>query len=786
MRLLRFFAAASLAALLGAAALPTVYTAPAGFRVAGSPDPAVPFDAVLPNGRIVAPTGKSAVVGMRARGVALAPGGKYVIVASAGIASQGRARFGKAVAAPSLAVLNARTMGLTDVYRLPGSSFSSGLTAVEDPGQPARTLVIASDASQNVLRFFRLTASGMLTPTGTLSVRSPSALGVSANHQTLYVVQRDANAVTAIDLRTRTLRSTVPVGYKPFDVAVSGRRLYVTDPGLMAFSRLTQPVRLPEFANVPPAPDLASALSTLPLDASGNPLDGILSTPMDRAPDGVDNVGGARPEALTLSKNGRYAYVCMANVDRVAIVDVAGTPHVVAGLQLRLFDKAPYGTNPDGIVRSPDGQQVYVLLGGMNAVAVLDGRNPARLHRLGLIPSGARPRAITVSGTGRYLYVLNEDGFGQRWSTLQRIDLHRLPLRQTTLSALRYARLPRRPIANRLISPLRSLQRSDVISHVVFIVEEGKTFDSMLGDLTDAQGRSYGGGDPRYTWFGQSITPNLHALARQFALATNYYVDRDMPSLAGRPNDPDTYPRAGYLFNDAQRAGLSYRDYGGFVRLAGYDDGMAPNPLTDDPQFLGPNDRSAPTSGLGGLYTLDVPALAALGDYIDVNYPGWNLRIRDTRRADEFVKDYTALEQRNAVPDYTFIWLPDDHGGTGPDIPPLDEEVADGDQALGHIVDFLSHQPTWRSTAIFVTADGTGSSIDHVDPFRSYAIVVSPYSKRHYTSSLHLSTASIAKTQEELLGLPPVTLNDLLAGDMTNFFTPVPNLTPFQAISRPF
>jgi hypothetical protein len=239
------------------------------------------------------------------------------------------------------------------------------------------------------------------------------------------------------------------------------------------------------------------------------------------------------------------------------------------------------------------------------------------------------------------------------------------------------------------------------------------------------------------------------------------------------------------VFNAAARAGLSYRDYGDLIRLSGYDEGHALDPRADDPNFRDVSDSDAPTSGLGGLYSLDVPALGALGGHIDLNYPGWNLRIRDVRRAKEFIADYTRLEQQNALPDFTYIWLPDDHGGFGPDIPPLPEEVADGDRALGMIVEFLSHQPTWSSTAIFITPDDAQSSRDHVNEHRAYAVVVSPYAKHRYIGQAHLSTVSILKTEEELLGLAPLSLGDLLATDMSGFFQGTPDPAPFTAIPVP-
>jgi YVTN family beta-propeller protein len=842
------------AVLIGAAPLPAVYTAPAGQRVAGAPNPSNPYDVILPNGRIVAPIGRSVAVGMNALGVALSPDGRYAIVSNddeqqAGVASRlvPGVRGGY-----SLAVVDTSTMSVTDVYAPDGARFFLGIVALKDPADPTQTLVIASGGGADDVRFLHLDAYGKLhdaaaplqiPPAGGSFANAdrafPGWIALAPGGRTAYVVNNVANTVAAIDVAGRRLTGTAPVGFEPYAAAVADNRLIVTDPGLMKYSTLPAPVRLPEFSNVAFTPGQSSALSWVNLSGGAFSQSPAGSTPMDQAPDGVNVVGGGYPGAIAISKNKRYAYVCMTNVDRIAVVDLLGTPHVVGGLQLRLFDRAPYGTQPNAIALGPDGKRLYVALAGMNAVAVLDATVPSRLHRLGLIATGWYPSAIAVSPTGRFLYVANAKGLGQepgfeggppyitsatghiykntvdgkaQWATLQRIDLHKLPLGKTTLSALRYNRIAVRATDNPLIPPLRSGARSSAISHVVFIIEENKTYDAMLGDLTDAAGRPWGKGDPSLVSFGAGVTPNLHALADQYALATNYYADSEESDAghqfatagtatsyvektllvkAGRApldaknEDPEDYPRDGYIFNALARAGITYRDYGDLLRLSGYDKGEALEPRADDPYFRGMSDESAATSGVGGLYTLDTPALAALNGHVDLNYPGWNLRIRDMRRAQEFIRDYTQLARQNAVPAFTYIWLPDDHGGAGPDIPPLPEEVADGDRALGTIVDFLSHRPEWSSTAIFITPDDAQSSRDHVNEHRSYAIVVSPFAKRHFTSDVHVSTVSILKTEEELLGLQPLSLGELLAADFSAFFQASADPTPFSAVPVP-
>ena len=344
MKLRGLSAAVCALALLGAAPAPTIYSAPAGSRVAGAPNPADPYDVILPNGRTVSPIGKSVVIGMNALGVALSPDGRYAVV------TNDDEREGQAVShivpaargGYSLAVVNTSTMAVTDVYRGEKQTFFLGVVALKDPANPSQTLVIVAGGANDTVRFLRLDGRGKLHDTnamgGTLAVLAPPRptdpryanqnhafpgwIALSANHRIAYVVNDLANTVTAIDIAKRTLLHTVPVGYFPYGAAVAGHRLYVTDPGLMTYGNLPQPVRYPSFSNVPFKPQSASALSSIPLAAGGDvATSGITSTPMDSAPDGTQNVGGAHPGAIAISKNGRFGFVCMTNVDRIATVE---------------------------------------------------------------------------------------------------------------------------------------------------------------------------------------------------------------------------------------------------------------------------------------------------------------------------------------------------------------------------------------------------------------------------------------------------------------------------------
>ena len=831
------------------------FATPAGTNPAGPTSLDDPFGRILPSGRIVHPSGKSVVVGMNALGVALTPDGRYAIVSN----DDERQSTTKSALDPatsggySLAVVDTRRMVVVSRYRAANEAFFAGVVALRDPLDPSNTLVLASGGPTNAVYAFDLDATGALAPDAhhTIAIPSPSDLRyANAGHAfpstivlapggaRAFVIDNLGNDVAAIDTARRAVdAANVAVGYFPLGAALTPYGLLVANEGLTTYGNAASPTLAPPFANVPPDLARASSLSLVPLGRDGA-LGAAVSAyvPMDPAPDGIRVVGGAHPSAVLTMRRKPYAFVAMSNVDRIATVALGAAPRVAGGTELRLFDRGPYGTQPVALALAENRHRLYVALAGLNAIAVLDTSNPTRLHRIGLIPTGWYPAALALSRDGRSLFVANAKGIAEDrgftgdgagfigkggrvesvgadsnaiWSTLERIDLAHVNLQHSTQLALSYLRR---------IAPARIggvvPQRFDgigsaSIKHVVVLLEENKTYDSMLGDLTDAAGQPYGPGDPRYVAFDESVTPNLHALARTFALAGNFFADAEESDAAHqfaaagiasdytertilvkedrRPfvnanEDPEDYPRAGYIFNSLAARGLTYRDYGDLVRVAGYDEGGAPSVQSGDPNVFDVAETGAPATGLGGSYALDVPAPAVLANHVDLNYPGWNLRIRDVRRAQEFVRDFDPLVKADQMPAFTYVWLPGDHGGAGPNVPALPEEVADGDRALGRIVDYLTHTPQWSSTAIFIMPDDAQSTRDHIDEHRSYAIVVSPYAKRRYVGHDHLSTVSVLKTEEELLGLPALSLGDALTSDMTDYFTPLPDLTPYTHI----
>src|SRR5262249_40649892 len=153
------------------------------------------------------------------------------------------------------------------------------------------------------------------------------------------------------------------------------------------------------------------------------------------------------------------------------------------------------------------------------------------------------------------------------------------------------------------------------IKHVIFILHENKTFDSMLGNLGAAFGPFAsttfnaldGTPQPNRQYTGVSL--NTQLLATKFATAVNYYSDSEESdaghqfSASGTATDytektllvksgrgllvnknfePEDYPESGYIFNNAARNGVSFKDYGAMIRIQGTDTGTStPTTLTD-------------------------------------------------------------------------------------------------------------------------------------------------------------------------------------------------------------
>jgi hypothetical protein len=140
------------------------------------------------------------------------------------------------------------------------------------------------------------------------------------------------------------------------------------------------------------------------------------------------------------------------------------------------------------------------------------------------------------------------------------------------------------------------------------------------------------------------------------------------------------------------------------------------------------------------------PTKAALRDHYDPLFPDFETDYPDQLRADEFLREFDefvkAKGSAKELPQFTLLYLPDDHtGGTTPGKPTPRASVADNDLAVGRVVDAVSHSAYWDDTAIFVLEDDAQDGADHVDAHRSIAFVISKYAPRTAATALSNTTS---------------------------------------------
>jgi phospholipase C len=112
-----------------------------------------------------------------------------------------------------------------------------------------------------------------------------------------------------------------------------------------------------------------------------------------------------------------------------------------------------------------------------------------------------------------------------------------------------------------------------------------------------------------------------------------------------------------------------------------------------------------------------------------------------------------------------------------------------GPSWVSALVDTVGASKFWDSTAIFIQWDDWGGWYDHVAPkykdydglgFRVPLLVISPYAKKNYVSHTHYETASVLRFAEDLYGLPHMAAADTRAN------SPAGNCFDFSQQPRAF
>jgi YVTN family beta-propeller protein len=810
---------------------------------------------ILSNGRFLKPAGQAFVVARWPHGLVMSGDGEILFVASAG---SGRIFRNWCSPKPTGQELRPPAKGRQrERHNAGGADFSPDSRWLYWSGGE-RGVIYVFDAAQGHL----VTEISLDVEVAGRKYKDSFVVDIKCSKDGRYLFCADVTnfRVVVVDTQQRQVAASVQVGRYPYALAITGNRLYVANIGLFEYSPVPPPndarfdprgLTIPPFgypsreardgvvfegrlipglgeANVPEsfsvwAVDVTSPRQPRVVNRWKTGL--LIGAPSDNG----KTVGGSAPNFLAIG--GESLFVSNGNNDLIQRIDlrmneICATQRIVPSplvAQVR-------GVSPSGMIASPDGKRVYVAELGINAIAVLDAPT---LRVLGHIPTAWYPYRVAMSADGQHLACICFRGFGNgpnAGSHVPKSDflsmrgvlsVLKVPsdvqLAQMTADVLAYnglvdAAAERASMSSPLIPAIPG-QPSKEIKYVVFITKENHTFDTIFDRIPGANhdptllrwGLNQTIGDKNQpTLHGVGVMINHNALAREFAVSDNFYVEPEASGVGHRwlvgvqPNNlmqltytvgwqfkrdssapgrryamgsngsilPEDYPEAGSMWDHLAHHKVCFRNYGEGFEFPGVEEGENEHPT-------------------GAREVVNTPMPKVLYDNTCFDFPIFNINIPDQYRAHWFMKDIEdrSLRGPHPFPSFLNIAICNDHG-TDPNsakgYPYLASYMADNDLALGRIVEFLSHTPYWKNMVIFVTQDDSGGEPDHVDAQRSVLLAISPWVKRNFVSHRHTTIVSMHRTLYEILGLPPLNMFDALANDFSDCFTTSPDFRPYR------
>lgn len=739
---------------------------------------------LLPNLWSLKPAGRQIPLGDFPVNLALHPSGRFAAVLHAG--------HGK----HKISIVDVQ--GETVVADEPVPEAWYGLAFSRD----GRTL-IASGSSEEVLHVYAF-AEGRLSDHKTIALRPvkergiPAGIAISRDGATAFAANVWGHRVSRVDLKAGTARDIAVNHGASAPARVDSLPKPSADPDIQAAEKRQQ--QLLEAARAGDPFPYACVLD----EKRGRLYVSLWAQSCVVAIDLKTEAETARwttqehPNEMLLSRDGRRLFVANANRNTVSIFDCeSGRPleTLYAGMRPDL----PPGNTPNSLALSPDETLLFIANANINNVSVFDVGEPGRSRSLGFIPSGWYPTSVRVTPDGSKLLIANGKGGtsfpnpkgpqpvqghttaqyigGLMKGTLTVLDL---PKKRADLEAA----LKNWTATSLACSPAEAAARNvpgtqlPPIKYCIYVIKENRTYDQVLGDIPE------GNGDPSLCIFPEKVTPNLHALAREFVLLDNFYcegevsadghewtmgayasdfVEKSWPLSYGHgksgkfpyPSEgglPIAAGSGGYLWDKAAEAGVSYRSYAEFC---------------------------ANTGKPGTPMRAKVPSLVG---HIDEQFRGFDMDYPDVKRAERFIEELARFEREGDMPRLQIIRFGNDHTfGTSVGKPTPTAMVAENDLAVGRFVEAVSRSKFWPETAIFIVQDDAQNGPDHVDAHRTTAYVASPWTRGRGKDSTMYSTCSMLRTMELILGLKPMSQFDAAATPMTESFRATADAAPFVA-----
>jgi|GEM_PF-81606 len=526
---------------------------------------------------------------------------------------------------------------------------------------------------------------------------------------------------------------------------------------------------------------------------------------------------GANTNSVTLSPDEKTLYVTNGNLNNVAVVPLSGTNQGdhVTGL-------IPTGWYPNSISISQDGSWAYVVNSksptgpNVNWCYVFGPSGyptcmPANQYNPQLTKAGLLSFPLTAMGA-QLAALTDQVAKNNNFATTESAEA------ATTMSAVHRG-----------------------VQHVIYILKENRTYDQILGDLGRGDGdpaltlfgqeitpnqhriaqqfvtldnfrANAETSNDGWPWSTSARTPDV--VEHQFPVnygqrglsldteGVNRNVNVALPTLAQRqaanplmpggalsptvtggedllpgqsdvaaPDGPDDELNTGYLWDNAIRAGLTVRSYGFFVDTTCYNASRCQIPLTRDPHATNT--------------VVATSANVALMQFTDPYFRGFDPSFPDYYRFKEWERDFDANYANGGLPNLSLVRFMHDHTGNfstsidGVNTP--DRDVADNDYAVGLLVQKIANSPIYKdNTLIFIVEDDSQDGGDHIDSHRTTAYVAGAWIKNGIVSTQY-NTVNFIRTMEEVMGLPPMNLNDALAVPMHDIFNTTPAPWSFTA-----
>jgi YVTN family beta-propeller protein len=602
---LTVFAAVSIFILAGCSNSkkdPVVLSAPAGSMYTAVNKGGI---TVIPNGRLLTPSGKSIIVAPHPFGLALSNDGKTAVTANSGIRPL------------SISIIRNVTTSPEIIQVPPGYSNDAGVLESVFMGlaiSPENDKVyVAGGQDNSILVFDLLTGSRIDSVDCSVSEdgsKYPDGyigdMTITKDGNFIFAVDQTNFRLAIIDTRKMKVISSVGVGRYPFGVALTKdeKKVYVANVGMFQYSKIgnieetsdyrkaldfpafgynteemkngivTDSLVIPGLGD--PNSDKAFSVWAISIEDIENPkITARIKTGnlVGQMVEGIPAVGGSSPNSLVATSD--YVFASNGNNDNITVIDVK-SDSIVREIFLKPDDELKHfrGVIPFGLAVSPDEKRLFVAEAGINAIGVIDLPS---FKVAGHIPAGWFPSKLKVTPDGKYLIVTNAKGFGSgpnggkdfkeggegtyignlMKGTVSVIEMpSEKELNKMTSQVISnnfYRQSARKLLRIRKDNPipLYGGQKVSPIKHIVFISKENRTYDEIFGQIEK------GDGDSSIARYGKNVsfrnkTGNLRVenatvmanhlqLASRFSIGDNFYVDSDV-SADGHRWLVNTYP----------------------------------------------------------------------------------------------------------------------------------------------------------------------------------------------------------------------------------------------------